>query len=119
MRDLVGDRLGGRRRRVAGHRAGVAEAQVDVLVAVDVGEAGAGRPRDEDRERARPLDHPVHRHAGRAATAGALVELLRARVQLAEALLLAGLQPGQPVAVDGRAVIGVLGFGGSRSVYPA
>ena len=33
---LLRDRRDGRRRRVAGHRAGVAEAEVDVVVAVDV-----------------------------------------------------------------------------------
>ena len=36
-----GDR---RRRAVAGHRAGVAEAEVDVVVAVDAAEVGARRP---------------------------------------------------------------------------
>ena len=40
-RDRAQRRLG----RVAGHRAGVAEAEVDVLVPVDVGEARALRPR--------------------------------------------------------------------------
>ena len=89
-------------RRVPGHRAGVAEAQVDVLVSVDVGEAGARCLGDEDRERARPLDHPVHRHAGQERAAGALVQRLRARVQLDEPGLLAGLQRGQAAAVHGR-----------------
>ena len=42
---LRGDRLGGRLGRVAGHRAGVAEAEVDVLVAVDVAEPRARTPR--------------------------------------------------------------------------
>ena len=99
---LVADRLGGRGRRVPGHRAGVAEAQVDVLDSVDVGEAGAGRLGDEDRERARPLDHPVHRHTGQERAPGALVQRLRAWVQLDEPGLLAGLQGGQPAAVHGR-----------------
>ena len=51
------------RRRVTGHRAGVAEAEVDVVDAVDVDEVGAVRRIDEDRERARPAGHPVHRHS--------------------------------------------------------
>ena len=38
------DRLGHRGQRVPGHRAGVAEAEVDVLDAVDVGQAGARTP---------------------------------------------------------------------------
>ncbi len=77
--------------------------QIDVLDPVDVGEARAGRLGDEDRERARPLDHPVHRHAGQQRAPGALVERLRARVKRDEPLLLARLQPAQPVAVDGPA----------------
>ena len=51
------------RRRVAGHRARVAEAEVDVLVSVDVDEARALRLGDEEREAAGPLRHPVHRDA--------------------------------------------------------
>ena len=35
----LGDRLDRLLRRVTGHRTGVAEAQIDVLAAVDVGEA--------------------------------------------------------------------------------
>ena len=54
------DRRGG----VAGHRARVAEAEVDVLDPVDVAEARARRLRREDGEPARPAHHPVHRHAG-------------------------------------------------------
>ena len=46
-------RLGHRRQAVAGHRAGVAEAQVDEVDAVDVGEAAARGRLDEQRERAR------------------------------------------------------------------
>ena len=98
---LVGHGLGGGLGGVAGHRAGVAQAQVDVLVPVDVGEAGARRLGDEHGKRARPLDHPVHRHAGEQRSPGAFEELSRARMLAGEALVLAGLEPGQPRAVDG------------------
>jgi hypothetical protein len=49
--------------RVAGHRAGIAEAEIDVTVAVDVEELGAPRFTHERRECAGPLRHPVHGHA--------------------------------------------------------
>ena len=71
-----GDR---RARAVAGHRPGVAEAEVDVFVAVDAGEAGAGGLVDEQRKRAGPLDHPVHRHAVEERGLGPLVEGVGAR----------------------------------------
>ena len=65
---------------VAGHRPGVAEAEIDVLVAVDAGEPGAGGFLDEQGERARPADHPVHRDAVQERCLGALVQLLGARM---------------------------------------
>ena len=61
---LLGDGLGDRVRRVAKHGAGVAQAEVDVLVAVDVIKAGALGALDEQRAGRRPVGHPVHRHAG-------------------------------------------------------
>ncbi len=60
---LGSHRLHDRLRRVAGHRAGVAEAEVDVLVAVDVDDPRACRLLDEDREAAGPARHPAHRDA--------------------------------------------------------
>ena len=66
--DALGGALGdgGRdlRQRVAGHRAGVAQAQVDVLDAVDVREPRPGGRVHEHRERAGPPRHPRHRYAG-------------------------------------------------------
>ena len=59
---LPRDGVDGRRRRVTGHRAGVAEAEVDVGVTVDVDEVSVVRLLDEDRHAARPSLHPVHRH---------------------------------------------------------
>ena len=66
------DRRGG---RVTGHRAGVAEAEVDVVVAVDVLEVGAAAPISTNSGKPPgPLDHPVHRHAVEQRALGPLVE---------------------------------------------
>jgi hypothetical protein len=59
------DGLHGGGGRVADHRPGVAEAEIDVVDAVQVGEVRAGRGLDEDRPRTGPLAHPEHRHAAR------------------------------------------------------
>ena len=67
-RALLRDRPHGRLRRVAGHRARVAEAEVDVLVAVDVAEPRTCGLRCEDGEAAGPADHPRHRAPRRAAS---------------------------------------------------
>ena len=88
-RRLLGHRAHRRLGRVAGHRAGVAEAEVDVLVAVDVDEARAVRLGGEDREAARPaiiqgIGTPESSDAARARR-----ELARARVLALEALELA------------------------------
>ena len=53
----------GGRRRVTRHRTRVAEREVDVGVAVEVGDAAARGLGEEDREAAGPLGHPRHRHA--------------------------------------------------------
>ena len=88
----LADRLGDRGQAVAGHRAGVAEAEVDVVDAVDVGEAAAAGGLHEQRERPRPPGHPRHRHAGQQVLAGLRGEPRRGRVQVDEALLLLGVQ---------------------------
>ena len=70
-REHVGDAAlelaldGGDRRRgpVAGHRPGVAEAEVDVVVAVDAADVRPAGLVDERRPGAGPSDHPVHRDA--------------------------------------------------------
>ena len=48
---------------MAGEGAGIAETEVDVDVAVDIGEDGAARLLEVDRIGALPLRHPAHRHA--------------------------------------------------------
>ena len=79
----------GRRRRVAGHRAGVAEAEVDVGVAVDVDQGVALGVVEDDRVGARPAGHPVHRHAGEQRPLGGVAQLARAGVGVGEAAQLA------------------------------
>ena len=60
---LPRDGLGHGGRRVAEHRAGVAQAEIRVLVAVDVAQQRAACFFHDERERHRPVAHPVHRHA--------------------------------------------------------
>ena len=82
---LLLDRAHGRLGRVPGHRARVAEAEVDVLEPVDVAEARALRLDREHREAAGPADHPVHRHAGEQRRLRLLRERVRARMLPLEA----------------------------------
>ena len=58
-----GQRARDRGRRMAEHRAGVAEAEIDVGVAVDVFDFDAARAAHEQRMRRAPVAHPVHGHA--------------------------------------------------------
>src|SRR6266403_5449550 len=60
--------------RVAGHGAGVAEAEVNVFTAVDVDEVRAFGGFNEDGERAGPLFHPVHGDAAEKGGLSASVE---------------------------------------------
>ena len=57
-------------RRMAGHRAGIAEAEVGVAVTIDIEEVGSLRLADKGRESSRPLHHPVHGHARQERLAG-------------------------------------------------
>ena len=60
---LRGERSCDGRRRMAEHRAGVAEAEVRIAVTVHIGERSAARLFDVKREGRRPVVHPVQRHA--------------------------------------------------------
>ena len=98
--DPLGDRGHGRRGGVPGHRGGVAEREVDVGVAVDVGDpvaAGAGLV---EREPAGPLVHPGHRDPAEKMV-GAVEELARAGVAQLMGLALAGEQVTGTASVDG------------------
>ena len=87
-------------RRVAGHRARVAEAEVDVLVAVDVDDPRSSRLLDEHGEVPGPARHPAHRDAEQERGAGALAQLERARMAPAKRLGLVLEPRGQAIAVD-------------------
>jgi hypothetical protein len=99
-RRLSGERPDDRLRRVPGHRAGVAEAEVDVLVAVNVDDPRSLRLLDEHGEPAGPARHPAHRHAEQERGARALAQLERTGVALAEGLDLVLEPRGQAIAVD-------------------
>jgi len=69
---------------MARHRPRVAEREVDVLVAVDIGDARAARLGVEERVAADPLGHPGHRNAEDLHAARFLGERARARRALAK-----------------------------------
>ena len=60
--------------RMAGHRAGIAEAEIDILVAVNVSEVRAVSFRNEDWKFAGPFFHPIHGYAAEERALGAFVE---------------------------------------------
>jgi hypothetical protein len=62
-REAFGDRRDRRRRRVPGHRARIAETEVDQIVPVDVDDVRAHGAFQREREPTRGLRHPRHRHA--------------------------------------------------------
>src|SRR5206468_9383975 len=59
-------------RRVAGHGAGVAEAEIDVAMSVHVEKLGAVSLAHERRKSAGPFGHPVHGDSAQQRFAGAL-----------------------------------------------
>jgi hypothetical protein len=85
---------------VAGHRRGVAQAEVDVLVAVDVGEPGAAGTVGIDRVAGGVLVHPRHRHPAEQ-VAGVGVRRGRPGVAVGEPGLLAFQQHAEVGAVEG------------------
>ena len=105
----LGDRADDGPGRMSGHRTGVAEAEVDVLVAVDIDDARALRLGQEERVRAGPAHHPRHRYAAQQRSARAVGERPRARADGGEGLRLACRQRRKPTAVDADA--GVEHFG--------
>ncbi|MCY1429437.1 hypothetical protein D9M71_453540 [compost metagenome] len=77
---------------MAEHGAGVAETEVDVLVAVDIVEARPLGAFDEQRAGRRPVGHPVHRYAGVEGLVRTLGEGDGFRIAFQEALPLAGAE---------------------------
>ena len=98
--ELRGDRGDGRRGPMPGHRAGITQAQVDVVVPIGATKVGAFRFLDNDGEAARPLRHPVHRHATQQRMAGALEQASGARVRLHECRPLAIHELADPCSRD-------------------
>jgi len=98
-RDALCRLLGHRpQRRVGGmarHRAGVAEAEVDVLDPVHVDEACALGRLDEHGKPSGPLAHPVHRHALEEVPMSAPGQLARPRMRIHEPRLFARVELGE------------------------
>ncbi len=107
-REHVGDAaadlgLDGRDRRggpVTGHGAGVAQAEIDVVMAVDTAEVGALGRRDVRRERSGPLDHPGHGHALEERPTSTRVKRRGTWMLLGEAGHLARHQTAEAVAIE-------------------
>jgi len=99
--DAVSHSIGDDWRRVAGHRAGVAEAEVDVVVAVDVDEMRAAGGFYEDGESAGPFVHPVHGNAAKEGRLGSKIEFSGTRMPGNEALFFASVERLKFGAVDG------------------
>ena len=89
MAGLGGDRRRHGRGRMAEHRAGVAQAEIVIAVAVDVGQRGTGGIGDEEREGRTPIEHPMHGHAVMPMRRAALGELARSGIGLQETVPLA------------------------------
>ena len=85
------ERVGDLGEAVACHRAGVAEAEVDVVEAVRVGEVGAMGSVEEDGERAWPAGHPGHGNAAQQVGLGLFGQHCRAWMGGDEALFLSGV----------------------------
>jgi hypothetical protein len=83
---------------VPGHGGGVAQAEVDVLVPVDVGQVGAAGPAGVDRVTGHVLVHPGHRDPAEE-IAGPGVRGGGSRVPVGEIRPLAIRQAGQACAV--------------------
>ena len=87
---LARDRRGGWRGRVAGHGAGVAQAEVNVIVTVHILEMRAVGFGNEDGKFAGPFFHPVHGYAAQEGFLGACVESSRERTFINELFFFAG-----------------------------
>ena len=85
---------------VAGHRPGVAEAEVDVAQAVDVGEVGAAGRVEEDRERPGPPGHPRHRNTTEQVGLGLFGQYRRSWMGGDEALLFFGVPQAKNLSIN-------------------
>jgi hypothetical protein len=85
---------------VASHGARVAEAEVDVVMAINVGEVRAAGGFYKDWECAGPLVHPIHRHAAEEGRLGAKIEFRGTRMIGDEAFFFALVKRLKTSAVD-------------------
>ena len=99
--DAAGNGFGDDVRGVAGHGAGVTEAEVDVFAVIDVDEMRAVGGADKDGESAGPFFHPVHGHAAEEGVLRTTVECGGARMLGDEAGFLALMKSAEFLAVDG------------------
>src|ERR1700678_4207263 len=86
---------------MVGQRAGVAEAETDLVVTVDVGEGGAAGFGDEDRKFAGPFFHPVHGAPAEEGFLGAFVERGGFGMSRDEIIFFAGEELVEAGAIDG------------------
>src|SRR6266508_1744921 len=108
-----------RRGRVARHRPGVAEGEVDVAVPVDVDHRRAPRLGEVDGEPAGRLVHPGHRDVAEEAAGGPQVGVAASRVPLHERGTLTLQQRAEPPTVDHGAVRAGSRAAASRPGMPA
>src|SRR5450432_1764459 len=87
---------------MAGHGAGVAETQIDVVVAVNVGEVRAVSRLDEDGKRPGPFFHPVHRHTAKQRVLCTMVESGGLRMVADEPIVFTFVQAAELFSVDSR-----------------
>jgi hypothetical protein len=98
---LARDGCGGWGRRMSGHGAGVAEAEVNVIMAVNILEMGAAGFGDEYGKFAGPFFHPVHGDAAEERFLGACVEGGGERAFGDEFFFFAGHEGLEARAIDG------------------
>src|SRR5271154_3749024 len=98
---LAEDRFDGGGGRMASHGAGVTEAEVDVVVTVDVGDGGAVGFGDENRKFAGPFFHPVHGDAAEEGFLGAFAERGGFGMSRDEIIFFAGEELAETGAIDG------------------
>ena len=87
-------------RGVPGHRAGIAQTEVDVLVPVDVDDPRSRCHGRKDGEPPGPAGHPVHRHATEQRRRRPSRELAGRGMALGEALFLGRDELGEALTVD-------------------
>ena len=99
-RCLLGHRRDHRRAGMAEHRAGVAKAEVGIVMPVDIGQAATLAAIDEQRKGQRPVGHPLHWDAINPAIASLRRERRRTRPRGTVQLLLGRPKGAKPRQLD-------------------